>query len=221
MRMVHRLFVPLSLLAILASSKAVGQQSDSSAAPQVSDTTTQKDQIEAGAADATITESTNPIEEITVRGQQTLGSLRFLLREAEDDMYAMFNDLNSDDDFDITCDKVRRTGSYILDRVCEPRFLKRERQANTTLVMSQLQSANRNIANSGNGLDFGAIGDYWQQESELRALLSHRFEDMGEEMLRIAAENPDFHNALMQMSVYRQSFEAMRAERFENEKTSD
>ena len=157
-----------------------------------------------------------PIEEITVRGQQTLGSLRFLLREAEDDMYAMFNDLNSSDDFDIVCKKVRQTRSHILRRNCEPRFLTRERQANSSFVMTQLQSANRNLSETGAGIDFTALGDYWQQENDLRTLLADRFEEMGEEMLRIAAENPEFHKALLEISAYKQSFEAMQAEKFGN-----
>lgn len=74
----------------------------------------------------------------------------------------------------------------------------------------------RLIANSGNGIDFSALGDYWQAEDELRELHADKFEAMGEEMLRIAAENPDFQKALMQLSTHRQSFEAMREERFGN-----
>ena len=43
--------------------------------------------------------------------------------EAEDQLYELFNTLNSTDRFDIVCRKDVRTGSNIPVRICQPKFL--------------------------------------------------------------------------------------------------
>src|SRR6056300_1979897 len=44
------------------------------------------------------------------------------IREAEDQMYAIYDEHNIDDSFDIACRKEKPTGSNISVRICEPRF---------------------------------------------------------------------------------------------------
>ena len=44
------------------------------------------------------------------------------IREAEDQMYTIYNEHNIDDSFDIACRKEKPTGSNISVRICEPRF---------------------------------------------------------------------------------------------------
>ena len=65
-----------------------------------------------------------PIEEITVIGQKSLARLRLRIFEKEDEIYNFFNAQNSSDRMDIICRKRRPTGTNILQRECEPRFLK-------------------------------------------------------------------------------------------------
>jgi hypothetical protein len=63
------------------------------------------------------------IEEIQVIGARTFFSLRMQIVEEENKLYGMFNELNSNDDFDIECQKIAPTGTHISQRVCEPRFV--------------------------------------------------------------------------------------------------
>ncbi len=65
-----------------------------------------------------------PIEEITVIGQKSLARLRLRIFEKEAEIYNFFNAQNSSDRLDIICSKRRPTGTHILQRECEPRFLK-------------------------------------------------------------------------------------------------
>jgi hypothetical protein len=63
-----------------------------------------------------------PIDEITVLGQRTLRTLRLEVQAARERVYDLFNSLNSDDEFDIHCRNVPRTGTRIPQRVCRPQF---------------------------------------------------------------------------------------------------
>ena len=63
------------------------------------------------------------IEEIQVIGARTFFSLRMQIVEEENKLYGMFNELNSNDDFDIECENIAPTGTHISQRVCEPRFV--------------------------------------------------------------------------------------------------
>lgn len=55
--------------------------------------------------------------------------------EAEDQLYALFNSLNSTDRFDIVCRKEKKTGSNIPERVCPPNFLIEESATNVSDFM--------------------------------------------------------------------------------------
>ena len=66
--------------------------------------------------------SQRPIEEIQVIGERSLSFLRNEIRREEENLYRIFNELNSHDRFDIKCKVERRTWSYILARNCYPKF---------------------------------------------------------------------------------------------------
>lgn len=61
-------------------------------------------------------------EEIVVHGERSLSSLRFQMREARERVWEAFNVVNTNDDFDISCSQVRRTGSRVPQRVCQPQY---------------------------------------------------------------------------------------------------
>jgi hypothetical protein len=66
-------------------------------------------------------------EEIVVRGRSR-ALLRMQFELAEDAVYERFNEINSDDEFDIHCRREVTTGSRIQQRVCQGNFW-REAQA--------------------------------------------------------------------------------------------
>ncbi|MDH3552841.1 MAG: hypothetical protein OER22_09530 [Gammaproteobacteria bacterium] len=53
------------------------------------------------------------IDEITVVGARQLGAMRAKVELAEDQVFALFNDLNDDDGYDIICKKETRIGSQL------------------------------------------------------------------------------------------------------------
>ena len=66
--------------------------------------------------------SQRPIEEIQVTGERSLLTMRNEIIREEENLYRIFNELNSHDRFDIKCKVERRTWSYILARNCYPKF---------------------------------------------------------------------------------------------------
>jgi len=63
------------------------------------------------------------IEEIVVYGEKSLIQLRLEVHKAEDKVFAMFNSLNSDDEYDIHCYLEAPIGSHIKRRVCRANFV--------------------------------------------------------------------------------------------------
>jgi len=64
------------------------------------------------------------VEDVIVPGSKP-ENLRVEIERLEADVYERFNDLNSDDDFDIHCFKQAPTGSNIPVRTCAPNFVTR------------------------------------------------------------------------------------------------
>ncbi|MDH3613479.1 MAG: hypothetical protein OEU90_08365 [Gammaproteobacteria bacterium] len=83
-------------------------------------------------ADPETAEIDTTIDEITAVGARTLGSMRTEVVLAEDEVYALYNDLNEDDGYDIICKKETRIGSQIPRRVCLARMY-REAVAEATV----------------------------------------------------------------------------------------
>ena len=88
-----------------------------------------------------VTASQRPIEEILVTGERTFISLRNEIRREEENLYRIFNELNSHDRFDIKCKVERRTWSYILARNCYPKFFTDLRMAENRFALSELRQA--------------------------------------------------------------------------------
>ncbi len=60
-------------------------------------------------------------EEIIVRGQR-LSDFRFALEAARVRVYDVFNDLNSDDAYDVHCQTETSTGTRMRQHTCRPQF---------------------------------------------------------------------------------------------------
>ena len=60
-------------------------------------------------------------EEVVVRGRR-LADLRFEVQQAREHAYAIFNEINSSDDFDVHCRDERKYHSRAERRVCRARF---------------------------------------------------------------------------------------------------
>lgn len=63
-------------------------------------------------------------EEVEVIGQRQLFRLEEQLIEVEDAVYALYNELNTDDLYDVHCEWVEPLGTNMKHRVCRPGFIR-------------------------------------------------------------------------------------------------
>lgn len=64
----------------------------------------------------------NRLEEVTVRGRPSLSAYRLEVIAARERIWDVFNEINSDDRFDIACSRKSRTGTRMTRRVCRPQY---------------------------------------------------------------------------------------------------
>lgn len=70
-------------------------------------------------------EATLP-EEIVVEGDRSRINLQLQVDEAEDQFFAIFNELVDDEDFRITCKYEKVIGSLIKQRICQTKYMRDE-----------------------------------------------------------------------------------------------
>jgi len=133
------------------------------------------------------------IEEITVRGERTIYTLRLEIESAETEVYNLFNELNSNDEFDVTCKEVRYTGSHISRRTCMAAYL-REEEAYQARNYLQSIPLGGGLGSPGSGmlLTFDAAKEE----------VHHKTVAMDQEMLRLAMEVPEFAAALQKLTGF-------------------
>jgi|GEM_PF-1383762 len=152
------------------------------------------------------------LEEITVIGEQNFISIRNRIERAEDNLYSLFNELNDRDDFDIVCRTIRITNSNIPRRSCEPVFFTELRRNASQFAQSELRQAW-----SDEGIDIALLDramDLIPEDKELQEFAATTFEQLQEEMLRIATENPQYLKALMQVDELKAMLEQERQRQF-------
>ena len=144
-----------------------------------------------------VTPSAKLIEEISVIGQRTLSRLHLRITEKEDEIYAFFNANNSSDRMDIICTRRRPTGTNILLRECEPRFIKNLRVEKTR------------DQRLGIGVGF--------TQGDLVGLSAQDLENLQNEMLSLMSTNPEFSDALAELVDLSENYEAQREALFGDE----
>jgi hypothetical protein len=138
--------------------------------------------------------SSRPIEEITVVGQKSLARLGRLVVDKQEEIFAFFNENNSSDKFDIICKRRAATGTYIKERVCEPRFL------------SEFRGQKAREARMGFGL-------YYNQR-ELVELSGEEFEQLQNEMTEMMLTHKEYSDALADLADLSENYESQRVEYF-------
>ena len=130
------------------------------------------------------------IEEISVIGERTTYSLRLEIKSAEADVYNLFNELNNNDEFDVTCEEVVYTGSFIPVTTCMAAYLRNEQAFQTQRFLESL---------SGGALGTPGSGALMDRDSAAGEVLE-KTEAMEQEMIRLAIEVPEFNAALRKLS---------------------
>jgi hypothetical protein len=130
-----------------------------------------------------------PIERITVIGQQSLSNLRLRISEKETEIYSFFNSNNSSPRLDIICIKRRPTGTHLLIRECEPRFLKQ-------LRVEKTRDLRMGIGAGYNQLDLVR----WSAQD---------FEKLQNEMNELMASSDEFARLLTTLTELNENYEAV------------
>ena len=116
-------FTSLILAAICAMlTSSLFAQSNRSILPEAEDQETAQTPSELAEGEASFQ------DEIEVVGERHFIGMRYQIRRAEDNLYSMFNDMIDIDEFKVTCRRSAPTGSYILRRRCERRYLLQRRE---------------------------------------------------------------------------------------------
>ena len=123
--------------------------------------------------------SSETVEEIIVYGDKSLIQLRHELYEAEEEFFKLFNEVNSNDDFDVVCDYEVFLGSRRKHHLCIPRFAKR-------IEADAIVHA---------GLTSGEWMDTWD-----RARVKRKDEQLWAEMRTLLAETPELREAMSKLS---------------------
>jgi hypothetical protein len=159
-------FLRVALLAGLGGAAAVGNAAS-----------TQEQRSDAGAASRPLEPPAEP--DIVVRGRRW--ELRFELRLAEEAVYARFNDINSDDLFDVHCEREKRYGSRMTERRCLSNSW-REQDANIGEETARMMQ----------GVPSRGLEPYRAEQARMQRLLQ-------EEMLRLALQDDEMNQAVMRL----------------------
>lgn len=83
------------------------------------------------------------------------------MTKAEDAYFALYNSLNTDHQYDIVCRKDRATGTTLVTRVCQPRYLLRAKEAAASeRIRGAISSSDNSGAANSRGPNVGnAVAD--------------------------------------------------------------
>lgn len=124
-------------------------------------------------------------EEIVVVSPASLKRLQNEMNKAEEAMFAVFNEFNDDERFDITCKMEKRYGSKILEHQCAPKYyrtaLEEEAEFNLSLIPgiagASVTGPGRNVLDRYNSMLEEKVRDAINTSPEFVDAVSH-FEDL-------------------------------------------
>ncbi len=168
----------------------------------------------AQAADLPGDRSQNPVsperpEEVIVRGRR-LSDFKFAVETARVRVYDLFNDLNSDDAFDVHCQEESSSGTRIRQHICRPRFKGDIASASAAAWAQGLADACPPEMSSQECIfsDYASLAKSRAQAEEAKeGLMQQRFE---QEMARVVAERPEFRQAILDYEAVERAYREAR-----------
>jgi hypothetical protein len=132
-------------------------------------------------AEAPAAEPPSSVKDQVVVTGQAVNQLRVRIRRDEDAVYTRFNEINSNDKFDIHCDLRAEIGSHIQQRVCVSNAWKED---DTNYAAAQLQQQR---------------GEHGPPPEQFRAKQYAEQSLLDQEFRRLAAEDPVLHESLVRL----------------------
>lgn len=135
--------------------------------------------------------SDEPVEEIVVFGEKSLQALRTQIIDAETRMLNLFNSLNSDNEFDITCEVAALSGSAIRQRVCDIQYMK--------------------IARSDAAKDYVLLDNPVPSEYELQVMNAHKRDAANKELAELVVEHRELATAIIEVRKLKRRYLEMQS----------
>jgi len=129
------------------------------------------------------------IDEVTIVELKSVSLLRFELAKADDQVFALYNELNSNDALDMICKKEARIGSQIKYRVCKSAYHR------------EIESESASDALDGSGAFTSA-----------RAPAGH-YDKVRENMAKLVAEDLELLRAVRQRAALREKISEQKKEK--------
>src|SRR5262245_21170354 len=170
-------------------------------------------QTESPAPERGATASREEPEEVVVRGRR-IGELRDQVDVTRQRAYALFNEINSSDDFDVYCHKESRGGTNVPQEICRAQFENRISAAAAKDYFSSLFLSCPGDLGVTQDCMFsaqaqGAISHMQGAQSELPSM----HDRMTDEIFRLARENDELAKAILDCYEANQQYEAARKRR--------
>ena len=152
-------------------------------------------------------------DEVIVRGRR-LADIRLEVDAARERAYDIFNEINSNDEFDVYCREEGRTGTRATRRVCRARFESRisadaAKEYMAGLTMNCPGGATETATCMFSGYAQSAISRAQGVEGQAPS----KRDQMNEEILRLARKNERFAQAILAFYEATQQYEAARRQR--------
>lgn len=154
-------------------------------------------QVESAAVRPTAEEAeaaSEQAEEIVVRGRR-LADFRVEVEQARVRAYDIFNEINSDDEFDVRCVHEKTTGTRMRQQVCRARFEDRISSTAAKDYFSALRWVCGEVTADCIFSDRSAAGISAAQAVEGQAPIKR--DQMNAEIYRLARENPKLARAIV------------------------
>lgn len=156
-------------------------------------------------------------EEVVVRGRR-LVELRFDVEKAHEQVYAIFNQINSNDAFDVHCRDERKYHSRATQRVCRANFENRISGEAAREYMAALNWTCQPVDGTGfinsQACMFSAPGQMAKSNAQgVEGQAPSMHAQMNDEIVRLAEEDERFARAIIDWYEKNQQYEAARKRR--------
>lgn len=146
---------------------------------------------------------TEGVEEIEVIGQRNLLALRMQVEAAQQEVHLLFNDLNTNDDYDIVCKFQERYFSKMKEKICMPQYAWDARADEGRIFADKVQGiANAETAPANLKIDYN--------EPHLK-----------EQMIEALRNSPELFDAIVKHATLMKELESAQASYFGDEEQED
>src|SRR5262245_54732094 len=152
-------------------------------------------------------------DEVIVTGKK-LGELRVEAEKARERAWALFNGINSSNDFDVVCKDEIKNFSHAKQRICLPQF---ERRITAGAAKEYMSALSLTCPADGSGfINFQACmtGAYAQRgQARAQAVSGEapgKRDQFSDEVFKLAGENEQFAQAILDYYAAQQKYEAAR-----------